>query len=326
MRYIDNVNIIYIFANMNIQQFQYVLAVVDFKNFELAAQHCYVTQSTLSTMIFRFEDEIGIKIFNRKTRPVTITKEGEVIIDRLRILNNEFISLKSVIQELKGDDVGELRMGIIPTIAPYLLPLFLPTFAKQYPRIKIIIKEMTTHDIVLSLKRRTLDVGLLALPIEDSELVEREMFKEPFLVYDCSKREKPQRYSTNSIDYSKLWLLQEGHCLRTQVYHICEQAKLKMKHNVNFEFESGSMDSLLRFTKANNGQTIIPFLASLDFPKEEKTNIVKFNKPAPARSVGLITHKFFVKKKLTNKLAEIIKDAVLSKLPKNEETLIIKPL
>ncbi|HIP35261.1 MAG TPA: hypothetical protein EYG85_00225 [Crocinitomix sp.] len=99
-----------------------------------------------------------------------------------------------------------------------------------------------------------------------------------------------------------------------------------MKNNVNFEFESGSMDSLLRFTKANNGQTIIPFLASLDFPKEEKTNIVKFNKPAPARSVGLITHKFFVKKKITNKLAEIIKDAVLSKLPKNEETLIIKPL
>ena len=113
---------------MNIQQFQYVLAVVDSKNFEDAAERCFVTQSTLSTMIGRYEDEIGVKIFNRKTKPVSITSEGVKIIDRLRIIISEIESLSNVVQELKGEMVGELKIGIIPTVAPYLLPLFLSKF------------------------------------------------------------------------------------------------------------------------------------------------------------------------------------------------------
>ena len=110
---------------MNIQQFQYVLAVVEFKHFETAAETCCITQSTLSTMINRFEDEIGIKVFNRKTKPVSITKEGSQIIERLRIIQKEIDALNNVVQELKGEMIGELRIGIIPTIAPDLLPLFL---------------------------------------------------------------------------------------------------------------------------------------------------------------------------------------------------------
>ena len=132
---------------MTIQQFKYVLAVVDLKNFEAASERCFVTQSTLSTMISRFEDEIDVKIFNRKTKPVSITLEGEQIINRLRIVIHEVESLKNVIQELKGEMVGELRIGVIPTVAPYLLPLFLTKFASRFPKINIIIKEMTTTQI-----------------------------------------------------------------------------------------------------------------------------------------------------------------------------------
>lgn len=281
---------------MNIQQFQYVLAVVDSKNFELAAEKCFVTQSTLSTMIGRFENEIGIKIFNRKTKPVSITKEGTKIIERLRIVNNEVASLENVIQELKGEMVGELKMAIIPTIAPYLLPLFLSKFANQFPLVRVIVKEMPTSEIIKSLKNRSIDIGLLALPIEDPELVERELYSEPFLVYDCRENDKPSSISVGNLDYSNLWLLQEGHCLRSQVYQICEQLNSSQKCNQNFEFESGSMDSLLRFTKANRGLTIIPYLASLDILVEENENIIPFNSPTPVRSVGLLTHKFFVKK------------------------------
>jgi len=311
---------------MNIQQFQYVLAVVDSKNFELAAEKCFITQSTLSTMIGRFESEIGIKIFNRKTKPVSITKEGAQIVKRLRIVDSEVESLKNVIQEIKGEMVGELRIGIIPTIAPYLLPLFLQKLAHRFPQVKIIVKEIPTAQITESLKNRSLDIGLLALPILDSELEEQELYVEPFLVYDCRDIKSPSRISINNLDYSKLWLLQEGHCLRTQVHQICDKSNKSSKCELNFEFESGSMDSLLRFTKYNEGMTIIPFLASLDFPIEDKRNILEFKAPIPSRSVGLIMHKFFVKKRLANELKKIIQDAVLELLPKIKETEIIKPI
>ena len=311
---------------MNIQQFKYVLAVVDSKNFEMAAERCFITQSTLSTMIVRLEDEIGIKIFNRKTKPVSITTEGEKIIDRLRIIDNEIGQLENIIQELKGEMVGELRIGIIPTIAPYLLPLFLPKLAHKFPQVKIIVKEIPTAQITESLKNRSLDIGLLALPIIDSELTEQELYIEPFLVYDCRVNKSRSKISINNLDYSKLWLLQEGHCLRTQVHQICERSNRSSKSELNFEFESGSMDSLLRFTKANKGMTIIPFLASIEFPGKDKENILEFKTPIPSRSVGIITHKFFVKKRLANELKKIIQNAVLELLPKMKVIEIIKPV
>ena len=167
---------------MNIQQFQYILAVVDLKNFESAADKCFVTQSTLSTMIGRFEDEIGVKIFNRKTKPVSITTEGELIIERLRIVLNEIDALNNVVQELKGEMVGNLKIGIIPTIAPYLLPLFLPEFASRFPAIKISVREMTTAQIQQALRIRTIDLGILALPLHDDSLEEISLFSEPFLL------------------------------------------------------------------------------------------------------------------------------------------------
>ncbi|MBE7653398.1 hydrogen peroxide-inducible genes activator [Tenacibaculum finnmarkense] len=311
---------------MNIQQFQYVLAVVDSENFETAAEKCFITQSTLSTMIGRLEGEIGIKIFNRKTKPVSITTEGVKIIERFRIIDNEIGQLEDVIQELKGEMVGELKIGIIPTIAPYLLPLFLQKFAQKFPLVKIIVKEIPTAQIIKSLKNRSLDIGLLALPIADNELTEQELYVEPFLVYDCRAHKTLSKISINNLDYSKLWLLQEGHCLRTQVYQICELLNESSKCELNFEFESGSMDSLLRFTKSNKGMTIIPFLASIDFPSEDKKNILEFKTPIPSRSVGVLTHKFFVKKRLANELKKIIQDSVLELLPKIKEVEIIKPV
>lgn len=311
---------------MNIQQFQYVLAVVDLKNFEAAAERCFVTQSTLSTMIGKFEDEIGIKIFNRKTKPVSITSDGELIINRLRIVLEEIDSLNNVVKELKGEMVGELRIGIIPTVAPYLLPLFLTDFADRFPKVNIIVKEMTTNQIREALKLRTLDVGLLAIPLEDEELIEHELYSEPFLVYDCREVKSKTKISVNNLDYSKLWLLQEGHCLRTQVSQICEMSNQNPKSNINFEFESGSMGSLLRFTKASKGITIIPYLASLDFSKEDQANLIEFKKPIPVRSVGLLTHKFFVKNKMLKELQEVIQEAISDLIPEDKYLKVMKPI
>lgn len=315
----------YIYAVMNIQQFQYVLAVVDLKNFEAAAEKCFVTQSTLSTMIGRFEDEIGIKIFNRKTKPVSITAEGEQIINRLRIVLNEIDVLDNVVQELKGEMVGELKMGVIPTIAPYLLPLFLTEFAERFPKVKILVKEMTTSEIQQALRMRNIDIGILAIPLDDEELEEVELYTEPFRVYDCTESEHEPKVSMKNLNYSKLCLLQEGHCLRTQVKQICELSSQLSDSDVNYEFESGSMDSLLRITRTRKGITIIPYLASVDMPKEERNKLVEFEAPVPVRTVGIVTHKFFVKKRLLKELKGIIQESISDLIPQTEDHKTLKP-
>lgn len=311
---------------MNIQQFQYILAVVDFKNFELAAEKCHVTQSTLSTMIGRFEQEIGIKVFNRKTKPVSITKEGSEIIARAKIITNEIDSLQNLVQELKGEITGELKLGVIPTIAPYLLPLFLNDFAEKFPEVTISVKEMTTTEIQTNLKNRNLDVGILALPLLDKELSEVSIYQEPFLVYDCSEKIKTDKIEVAKLDYSKLWLLQEGHCLRTQVSEICDLSQQKKEDNSNLIFESGSMESLLRFTESSKGLTIIPYLASLHLNSEKKERLLQFKHPVPVREVGLITHHFFVKKQLLFALETFIKKATKDLLPPLEKELVISPI
>lgn len=311
---------------MNIQQIEYVLAVVDLKNFQLAAEKCFVTQSTLSTMIGKLEAEIGIKIFNRKTKPVTITSEGEVIIESMRRVIYEIEAMKNIVAELKGKLEGELKVGVIPTIAPYLLPLISNEFADALPDVNIKVKEMTTTEISEALKIRTLDIGILALPLDDIEINETQIYSEPFLVYDCTDGDHDKKVTLENLDYTKICLLEEGHCLRTQVQKICELSNLYPSKYNNFDFQSGSMESLLRITKSRKGLTIIPHLAMSNFSKEDLSKIIEFQSPQPARMVGLVTNKFFVKKKLLEELRRVIQKVITPLLPQNQDQQIVKPV
>lgn len=311
---------------MTIQQIKYVLAVAKYAHFETAAESCFVTQSTLSTMINRLEEEIGVFIFNRKTKPVTITKEGRKLIEQMRIVQYEMEALENLTQELKGEMVGELRIAIIPTIAPYLLPLFLADFANKFPKVKMIVSEMTTANIQNSLKTRAIDVGILAIPLVDSQLDEVELYEEPFLVYDCNSSKIAKSTSVSQLDFSNLWFLEDGHCLSTQVKQICELSSDAPKKNVNFQFKAGSLDSLMRFTKANDGITILPYLLSSELKDSEKKRLIPFQSPVPVRKVGLITHKHFVKKKLLVEMEKTIKKSVAKLLPKLNGSEAIGPV
>lgn len=311
---------------MNIQQFQYVLAVVDLKNFEAAAEKCFVTQSTLSTMIGKFEKEIGIQIFNRKTKPVSLTHEGEQIVEQLRVLVKEVDALKNVVQELKNEQEGELRMSVIPTVGPYLLPLFLTRFTAEFPKLKLVLTEATTMEIISGLNRRTLDIGILAVPLHEQSLVETHLFYEPFLVYDCSSNKRRKVITADDLDYKKLWLMEEGHCLSEQVKRICHLSHKKLKKPINIEFRATSMDSLLKFTKANSGITIVPYLAASDLRKDEEHRLIQFAEPVPTRNISLVSHQHFVKKKLLKELQQIIQTSVAPLMPAYMERKVIKPL
>ncbi len=311
---------------MNIHQFQYILAVVDLRNFEAAAEKCFVTQSTLSTMIGKFEEEIGIQIFNRKTKPVSLTDEGRQIVERLRILVKEIETLKSLIQELKNEEEGELKIGIIPTLAPYLLPLFLGKFTQAFPKLKLILSEITTSEIIAGLKTRTLDIGLLATPLGEDDLLEHKLFDEPFLIYDCSSHKRKKALTPEELDYKKLWLMEEGHCLSTQVKRICDLSHQKANRPLSIEFKAASVESLLHFTKANAGLTIIPYLASLTLTREDQDRLIPFANPVPMRRISLVTHQYFVKRKLVQELQKMIEACVLPIFPKVPQTKVIKPL
>ena len=292
---------------MNFQQIDYILAVKDMGNFLDASESCHVTQSTLSTMIGRFEKEVGISIFDRHFKPVKVTKEGEILIQQLRIIKKEVETLAELRDSLKGELKGDVSIGVIPTIAPYILPGFLNNFAKQLPDLQFSVSETPTKSIVESLKKRELDIGILALPILDSDLIEIPLYHEPFVLYDCSNKPLPQSPTLSDIDIDRLWLMEEGHCLSQQVIQICDLDKNTNNNRMNFKFRAGSVDSLIRFVKMNEGVTLLPLQATEEFTKEERQRIRRFQSPEPSRSVGMIVHKHFVKQKLLEEISKQIK-------------------
>lgn len=299
---------------MNIQQFQYVLAVADTRHFETAAAKCFVTQSTLSTMVSRFEDEIGIRVFDRKRKPVEITSEGQVIIDHLRVIAGEIDQLGEVVNELKGEVKGKLSISVIPTIAPFLLPLFLQDFASRFPDLSISVNEQTTAEIVRQINRRELDIGILSIPLTDNDLMEYKLYDEPFVFYDA-EHVNQRSINVGKVDMTNLCLLEDGHCMRTQVLKLCDKYGKDVASKLNFEYKAGSIDSLLRFVKANNATTLLPYLSVTDFSDEDNMHVREFSAPVPYRSVGLVTHRHFAKKKAVKELQNSIINAIKDIIP-----------
>ncbi len=311
---------------MNLQQIDYILAVAETRNFSKAADKCYITQSTLSAMIGKFEEETGIKIFDRKTQPVSITKEGTKIIRQLKNISKELDALYETVQSLKGELSGELKMGIIPTVAPFILPEFLNDFARKFPKVSISVSEMTTNTITELLIKRELDIGILAVPLNKRELREIPLYNEPFVLYDCSKKRAKKYTNLKDVDLNNFWLLEEGHCLSTQVKTICDIDNSVSKDNVNFEFKAGSIDSLIRFVKVNKGITILPYLASLEFSSQEYKRVTQFRPPVPVRTIGLVVHVHFVKEKILNLLELEIKDKILPLLNPVKDEIVVPPV
>jgi LysR family transcriptional regulator, hydrogen peroxide-inducible genes activator len=303
---------------MNIQQIQYVLALAETRHFERAAERCFVTQSTLSTMISKFEDELGLLIFDRKKKPVAITHEGEQLIEQLKKIDREIHSLNEVAQEIKGEMKGNLSISVIPTIAPFLLPLFLSRFAFKFPELNIEVKEQTTSEILRLIKSRDLDIGIISIPIDDEEISEVHLYDEPFVYFD-TKTIQANKIQSHDINLSTLCLLEEGHCMRTQILELCDSYEQQLHSMLNFRFLAGSIDSLLRFVRANQASTLLPYLASIDLSPEEKMKISEFEAPIPYRTVGLVVHKHFVKHKILDMLKMEIKGQVMPKLPKIEK-------
>ena len=297
---------------MNIQQLEYIIALDECRHFSKASEKCFVTQATLSMMIKKLEAELNIRIFDRSRMPVVPTQTGTKIIAQAKVILQESSRLKEIASEEQGQLSGELRIGIIPTLAPYLLPLFLKSFLKKYPTVSIKISELTTNHIVRKLEQHDLDVALVSTPLANAGLREETLFYEPLIAYASSKDSilNKKLILARDIDIHRLCLLEEGHCLRLQTLNLCDM-KRQEESSRQMQFETGSIETLKRIVEENNGITILPMLALKGMNASQKNNVRYFKPPVPVREVGLVTYRHFMKEKLIGKL----KQEILSHIP-----------
>jgi LysR family transcriptional regulator, hydrogen peroxide-inducible genes activator len=277
--------------NFSLTQLEYVLAVHKYGHFAKAAENCFVTQPTLSMQIQKLEESLGTVIFDRSKKPILLTAQGQKLVEQMQAIVQQAKKLETIIEEEKSGILsGNLIIGVIPTLAPYILPKLLPNIKKMYPEISLTIFEMQTHKIIEALNDDSIDVGLLATPLGSAQINERPLFWEPFSLLcrndHALSKAKSIKYSTISAE--EVWLLEEGHCLRNQVLDVCSN-KRKTNTKRQFQFESGSLETLKRLVDSYGGYTLLPYLAQESLGKNVK--LIPFERPIPARQIGLVTRR-----------------------------------
>ncbi len=310
---------------MNFQQLEYIIAVDKLKNFVKASESCFVTQATLSMMIKKLEEELDVKIFDRSKQPVKTTDIGQQIITQARKIISESKKLKELIQDEKGILSGELKIGIIPTLAPYLLPLFLKQFMQAFPLVKLRINEYTTDSIIQKLKTGDLDAGILATPLHDPSMIEQVLFYEKYFLYVNNKEKgfDKQFVLPKDIDVNRLWLLEEGHCMRSQILNFCALKKERETEEF-FHYNAGSIETLKNMVDSNFGMTIIPELATYNLSNVQKKKLRSFKMPVPVREISIITHREFLKAKLIQCLKDTINSIIPEHMKQYKQSTILE--
>ncbi|WP_316840900.1 hydrogen peroxide-inducible genes activator [Pedobacter gandavensis] len=297
---------------MTLVQLEYIVAVDTYRSFVGAAEKCFVTQPTLSMQVQKLEEMLNVKIFDRSKQPVVPTEIGAQIIEQARLVLQESQKIKEIISSQQQDVVGELKVGIIPTVAPYLLPRVISGMMEKFPDLKLLIWEYTTEDIIHHLKTGVLDCGILATPLADSNINELPLYYENFVTYISknSKLYKKKTIDANDLEEENIWLLNEGHCMRSQVLNICRSTKDNRLQGLTYN--TGSVETLIRMVDVNNGATLLPELALTDLSSKQLSKVRHFKSPEPVREISLVTHKNFIKKRMLNAL----KEEILAVIPK----------
>ncbi|MGI8546264.1 MAG: hydrogen peroxide-inducible genes activator [Gemmatimonadaceae bacterium] len=306
-------------GSMTLTQLAYVVAVDTHQHFGRAAEACNVTQPTLSMQLRKLERTLGVILFDRSHAPVVPTEVGRIIIAQARVALREAARVLDVRDAAAGIVAGELRLGVIPTLAPYLLPSVVPALARQYPQLELIIEERVTDDILEGLRRDTLDAGIVASPVAGPNMVERVLFSEPFVCYVSASHRLAKRKSITPADLSldDLWLLSEGHCFRTETVRLCSERAAKGSRSegsctVGVRFESGNLETLKRLVERGAGMTLLPALAAADLGTAAQRRLLRpFTHPAPAREIRLVLRRAYHKQHLV----KAVVDCVLASLP-----------
>ena len=294
---------------MTLTQLYYMNAVAEHGNFTIAAEKCFVTQPTLSMQVQKLEEELGVKIFNRSTKPIILTDIGKKILVQAKKITEEATRMQDIVSIEKGFIGGEFRLGIIPTIMPTLLPMFLNTFIKKYPKVDLKIEELTTQNIIKMLEEGHLDAGIAATPLGLNSIIELPLYHEPFVGYipEENPLHKLKEIEVEDLDLTDLLVLEDGHCFRNHVLNLCQMNQIVGNP---FDLKSGSIETLINLSDEGPWMTLLPYLHGNNLTEAKKKNLRFFPEPAPAREVSLIHYKSQLKLPIINALRSTVSSII----------------
>jgi LysR family hydrogen peroxide-inducible transcriptional activator len=310
---------------VTLTQLEYIVAVDTYRHFGKAAEHCFITQPTLSMQIKKLEEDLEIIIFDRSKQPLIPTDVGTRVIEQSRIVLKQSEEIINIVKDHKNQVSGMLRIGIIPTLAPYLLPVFIGNYKKKYPNIFIKVVEATTENIVELLNKDLIDVGILVTPLKEDKIIEKPVFYEEMMIYAHSghKLHSKKEITLQDIATPEIWLLSDGHCFRDQVINLCSFLGTT-DSQLPFHFEAGSLETLMNIIDKEGGLTLIPELAKSTMGAERKKNVLSFSNIKPLREVSLVYSRHFAKHKLINLLWREIKDSIPKDLQDEDRGTIVE--
>jgi LysR family hydrogen peroxide-inducible transcriptional activator len=305
---------------MNYQQLEYVLAVDAFRHFGNAAESCNVSQPTLSAMVQKMEEELEVRIFDRLKHPVEPTAIGLKIIQQARVALKQFNQIRELVEDEQNIVKGCFRMGIIPTIASYLVPFMLEKQQRDFSETELILTEATTANLVREIMNGNLDGGILAGPLHHPDLIEHPVYYEKFYAYvsplDALYGEK--EIDLEAIDINEVWLLENVHCLRGQIERLCQMKRRLAGENSAIRYEAGSIETLIHVVDCNPGITIIPEMHAMGLTEEQQENLRPLKNTTAVREVSLVVRSDYVRRMLLNRMLEIVRESVPKSMQRPE--------
>ena len=313
---------------MTLTQLNYILAVDRCRNFAQAAKECFVTQPTLSMQIQKLEDYLQIQIFDRTKTPVEPTPMGKKVLQYAAQVMKNSHELEELSKSLRGEVSGEFILGVIPTLAPYILPLFIKDFGDKYPEVELKVYEYQTEEIIRLLKEGKIDGAILATPLEVKEIKEEHLFQEPFKIFLSPDHPlaKKKSLEEKDLDVSEAWLLKEGHCLRAQALQLCKIKKNAGKDGSNVMFEAGSMETLINLVKSVGGFTVLPQLTYMGLSTADQKNLRDFKGTTPVREISFVTGPQSIKSSIEKALIKSIQGNLPKDLKKEKSKADIIPI
>lgn len=310
---------------MTLTQLKYIVAVDKYRHFATAAEKSFVTQPTLSMQIHKLEDELDVMLFDRTKSPVVPTEIGEMVLDQARIILKDARRLTDIVQFQEEKLSGTFRVGVIPTVAPYLVPRFLHSFLQEYPEVNLIFEESLTNTVLDGLNNDELDAGIIATPVKSPHIYTEDLYVEPFAGYLSKSHplNEKEKLTVDDLDQTNIWLLNEGHCFRDQTVKLCKEAT--KKNNSKIEFRSGNLETLKRLVEQNYGMTLLPWTATQNFDGDcNNADIKEFEEPVPSRKVRLAYGRKHLKQSILKAFKETIINSVPEELLTSEQRLVIE--
>ncbi len=304
-------------GRMTLLQLEYILALDKYRHFRRAAESCHVAQPSLSAQVQKLEEELGVILFDRSSRPIVPTEIGRQVLAHARLVLGEVERLEALVQETTGEMAGELRVGILSTVAPYLLPIVIANFSQRYPDVMLNFQEMRAEDIVEAIRRDVLDAGLVASDVATTDVVEVLLFVEPLVGYvsrDHPLFDQP-KLRVEDLNPGDLWVMSRGHCFRDLVVDLLTRRTSDGGTPGGIKFESGNLETLQRLVDRGHGMTLLPWLAVTGEGSHAPESVRHFEGDEPSRTLRVIYSRVLAKKHLVRALTNEIVAAVRPFLP-----------